>query len=147
MTCSVVLDGDSVSHWVMSELQGQWLPGWYQGIGLYEGQFRAGAAFEGYNGSNILCHIVVKEPPLTLFLFRLICRYVYGQLGLKRLTLVADSSNIAAVQLHERLGGIPEGRLVGAGKSGDDILLSRLPDSNRFWRRWHGQEKLRTDPT
>jgi RimJ/RimL family protein N-acetyltransferase len=101
----------------------------------------AGAAFEDCTGNTVTVHIVCLEPTAFRTLMRGIANYAFGQLGCSRLTLYAESTNVAALELHKRLGAVPEGRLVGASRSGDDILLSRLDRDNRFWRKWNGQQR------
>lgn len=86
----------------------------------------AAACFTDYNGANIFPHLAIADPQATRTLLWGIADYCFTRLGCSRLTLMAESSNLAALKLHQKLGAIHEGTLVGAGKSGDDILLSRL---------------------
>lgn len=147
MSYLICTDPDIVGPWVFKKINaGQWTIG--SGIALFRGpNFPvAGAAFEGYNGYNINVHLCIEEKRATGLLFKLIGFYAFRQLGLKRLTLMAEASNIPAVRLHERLGAVLEGRLVGAGPHGDDILISRLTPDCRLWRRWNG-EKQQSSPS
>lgn len=139
MTYAVSFDADTIGPWVYENTSGgSWALG--TAIGLYKGdELVAGAAFEGYNGYNVTVHICIKQPEAARVLFKLIARYTFGQLGLRRLTLWAEETNIAAVELHKRLGAVLEGRLVGAGSNGNDILISRLTPSCKLWRRWNGE--------
>lgn len=112
-------------------------------IGVSQGDsLIAGAAFDGYTGTRITVHLVVKDPSASTLLGRAILRYTFLQLGCSALTLSAERSNIAAVSLHSRLDAIPEGILVGASRSGDDILLARLERSSPLVQRMlHGKRR------
>jgi hypothetical protein len=147
VTYQVSFDESVLGPWVYENTcGGDWTLG--RAIGLYkDGEIVAGAAFEGYNGYNITVHICIKQPQAAMLLFKLIARYVFGQLQLRRLTLWAEETNIAAVELHKRLGAVLEGRLVGAGSGGNDILISRLTPSCKLWRRWNGQVSQHTSDT
>jgi RimJ/RimL family protein N-acetyltransferase len=92
----------------------------------------AGAVFDDFTGPRVAPHVVCLDPTAAPLLARLLCRYAFHQLGARALTLRAETGNIPAVSLHSRLGAVPEGRLIGAGRSGDDILLSRLDRSSPF---------------
>lgn len=121
----------------MTRSGGQFIPGSATAIvlGTAEGVPLAGMAFTDFNGRNINAHLVIEEPRATMLLFKLGGDYAFNQLHCTRLTLVAEESNLKAVKLHEKLGAVREGRLVGAGRSGDDILVSRLTPDSPFWRR------------
>jgi RimJ/RimL family protein N-acetyltransferase len=98
-----------------------------------------GATFTDYTGTSIAVHIAIVNPLITRTLIRAIGRYAFEQLRCKRLTLAAESTNLAALDLHKRLGAVHEGTLVGASRSGDDILLSRFEPSCEFWRKVNGR--------
>lgn len=137
MSYVVSFDEAAVGPWVSDR--------WDRAIGLYKGkELVAAAVFEGYNGRNMDVHIRISDPWATGPLLKLIGRYAFGQLGLQRLTLWAESSNISAVKFHRRLGAVLEGRLVEAGSNGDDILIFRLTPNCKFWRRWNGKESPAT---
>jgi RimJ/RimL family protein N-acetyltransferase len=106
-----------------------------------EGRMMAAATFTDYNHRNIAAHIAIVNPFATRALFRAIGMYVFEQLKCSRLTLIAESSNLPVIKLHQRLGAIHEGTLVGAGRSGDDILLSRFTPDCEFWRKISGTVK------
>lgn len=128
---------DLLARWVLTRSGGLFTPGIATAIVLSDdlGAPVAGIAFTDCNGRNISAHIVIEDPRAALMLLTLAGAYVFEQLGCKRLTLIAEESNLKAVRLHEKLGAIREGRLVGAGKNGDDILVSRLTDDSRIWRK------------
>lgn len=138
---TLLLNDTETVAWVLARVGGNPATE-YSSIGVMDdGRIVAGAVFEGYNGRNMLVHMAIDEPVAALSLFKAIARYAFGQLGLSRLTLTAESSNIRAVRLHEKLGAVVEGRLFGAGRDGDDILISRLTPDCKLWRRWNGIER------
>lgn len=127
-----------LTKWVAVKTGARWADGEATSLGVGDnekGGVLAAAAFTDYNGRNISAHIVIEDKVATLPLFELVGAYVFEQLGCARLTLVAESSNLKAVRLHEKLGAIHEGTLVGAGRSGDDILISRLTPDSRIWQK------------
>lgn len=141
---------DTITKWVLERTGGCWIPGASTGLAIAstEGKLLAGAAFTDYNGRNVSVHLVVDDKRAALPLFELIGAYVFEQLGCARLTLIADTANIDAVRLHEKLGAVREGLLVGAGQSGNDILVSRLTSECDLWRRLkrRRERKLGRDP-
>ena len=136
---------DVLAKWVLKKSGGLFTPGSATAIVLGDenGWPIAGTAFTDCNGRNVSVHIVIEDPRATLPLLTLTGAYVFEQLGCARLTLVAEESNLKAVKLHEKLGAVREGRLVGAGRSGDDILVSRLTPDSRIWRKL-SERRLRT---
>jgi hypothetical protein len=134
-----VLDApqDTLAEWVLTNSGGSFLPGIATAIvlGDEEGEPLAGVAFTDCNGRNISGHIYIKDRRATILLLTLVGGYIFDQLKCSRLTLIAEESNLEAVKLHEKLGAVREGRLVGAGRRGDDILISRLTPDARIWRK------------
>lgn len=105
------------------------------------GELVAAALFRDYTPHNLWVDLRIDDPMASKLLFRLIGNYVVKQLGLTRLTLATESSNLASVRLQERLGAVREGVLLGAGHSGDDILISRLTPDCPLWRRLDGRRQ------
>lgn len=133
---------DTLAEWVLTRSGGLFTPGAATAIVVGEGgRPLAGAAFTDFNGRSISAHIVIEDKRATIFLLTLVGAYIFEQLGCARLTLVAEESNLRAVKLHEKLGAIREGRLVGAGRSGDDILVSRLTPESRIWRKLNARRQ------
>jgi hypothetical protein len=102
-----------------------------------------GAAFTDYNGSNIFVSIAIERPAGARWLLWAIGYYGFVQLGCGRLTFVTESSNIRSVKFQEKLGAVHEARLIGAGRNGDDILISRLTPDSRIWRKLDGKQGWR----
>jgi RimJ/RimL family protein N-acetyltransferase len=127
---------DVLARWVIEGSGGIFTPGTASAIVVgRDGKPAAGIAFTDYNGRNISAHIFIPDKSATLLLLELAGSYVFDQLKCTRLTLIADASNLGAVRLHEKLGAVREGCLVGAGRNGDDILVSRLTPDARIWRK------------
>jgi hypothetical protein len=127
----------AIGEWVCARAGTYWTDK-SQAIGVtYDDGTRlvAGAVFDSFMGKRIAVHLAITEESATWTLMRAIARYAFGELGCTALTLMAPQSNLDALELHRRLGSIPEGCLVGASASGDDILLSRLPRESRIVQR------------
>lgn len=103
----------------------------------------AACVFTWYTGYNICAHVAIVDPIATRFLLRAGGRYIFDQLNCSRLTLITDSTNLAAIELHRRLGAIHEGTLKGASRTGDDILLSRISRDSEIWGRINGRRQRR----
>ena len=118
--------GDAVLQWISMRTGDEYHGG--QGLGIMDEakQIRAAASCINYNGCNMFVHIVVEDPLYMRALLRSIGMFAFRQLGCRRLTLLADAANLAAVRLHKRLGGVLEGTLEGASRAGTDILVFRL---------------------
>lgn len=140
MTYEVCLDGDIVGRFVyFATCGGRWTPGMGQGIAIMkDGEFAAAAAFESWNRVNINMHVWVGDKHAVPLLAHLCYLYLFEQLGVSRVTLLADCGKVPEY-LIEKMGAIPEGRLKGAGQYGDDILVARLERDSKLWRRWNGR--------
>lgn len=115
------------------------------GIAIIEGDRPTCAvAFTDYNGLNVSVHIAVERHLGLRTLLHLTGEYCFNQLGCKRLTFVIESSNVRVVNFVSKLGAVQEGRLVGAGKLGNDILISRLTPDCAIWRALDGKGWRRT---
>jgi hypothetical protein len=108
-------------------------------LGIIDGiDLVAGAVFNCHTGPSIEVHIALTDPHAFRPLARYVWRYVHGELGCHRLTLVIASTNMRMLDIACRLGAIHEGTLAGASRSGDDILLFRLERGAEFWRKLRG---------
>jgi hypothetical protein len=87
--------------------------------------------------------MAIEDPRAARRLFWGIGDYAFDRLGCERLTLAAVSTNLPAIELHNRIGAVHEGLLVGAGRHGEDIILSRLSRHCELWRRLNGQRRRR----
>jgi RimJ/RimL family protein N-acetyltransferase len=129
--------GEAVVQWVANRMNNP--AGWPGAVGLglmqEDGSLAAAAVFENFNGVNIFGHIALTHPRFLRELLTAGARYIFLQLGCRRLTMVAEADNLAAVRMHQRLGGVLEGRLVGASRTGTDILVFRLMHDDFMVRR------------
>lgn len=143
----VVVDApDIIGAWVIERGGGQWIPGQGTAIGIVDedGRICSGIAFTDYNGRNMLCHICIEDFRALRTLILAAGRYAFYQAGCKRLTFIAEESNIRAVRLHEKLGAVREARLKGAGRNGDDILISCFTEESPFWKKLNGKVECST---
>jgi RimJ/RimL family protein N-acetyltransferase len=127
-----------IHDWFRERVDGSpMLSGEYTALGVYtrDRGIVGAALFCDYTGRNVFVHIALDSVAAARPLFRLIGQYAFTQLRCERLTLVAESTNVKAVKLHEKLGAIREGCLVGAGRSGENILISRLTPDCIIWRK------------
>lgn len=142
MTYQLHLDAAEVAPWVEQRVGMEGLVGNCTAIGLSrDGELCGAACFTCCNGVNIYVHMAITDTWCTSLLLTLIGRYVFEQLGLRRLTIFVERSNLRAVQFHQRLGAIPEGCLVGAASGGDDILIFRVMHDCIYWRRSNGKRR------
>jgi hypothetical protein len=143
-----LLADKAVTSWVFERSGGPLFPVEHPvGIGvLHKDGIVAGAAFHTYNGVNIWVDVAIENPFATRLLMTLIGRYVFTQLQCSRLTMAAVSDNLQGIELHERLGGISEGRLVAANPDGNDILISRLTPDGYIWRKLNGKKVKAGNP-
>lgn len=133
---------DAVGAWVYSKIGCRWLQGLGTAFGVADDKgIACGLTFSDWNGPNIFVAIAVERPVGVKWLLESGMKYVFGQLGCTRLTFMTESSNIKSVRLQERLGAVREATLTGAGRNGDDILISRLTPDNFIWRRLNGIER------
>lgn len=133
---------DAVGAWVFDKCGGKWFPGMGVAFGVGDEQGMAcGLTFTDWNGPNCHVSIAVERPVGVKWLIESGMKYIFGQVGCRRLTFVTESSNIKSVRLQERLGAIHEATLVGAGRNEDDILISRLTPDNHIWRRLNGKKQ------
>lgn len=63
-----------------------------------------GVVLNEYNGSNIELTICAEKAGITLGVMRYLARYVFGQLGCRRLTVRCKRSNKHARRMAERFG-------------------------------------------
>jgi RimJ/RimL family protein N-acetyltransferase len=135
---------DAVGAWVYSKLGCRWLQGLGVAFGVADDYgIACGLTFSDWNGPNVYVGVAVDRPTGFKWLLESGMKYAFGQLGCTRLTFMTESSNIKSVRLQERLGAVREATLTGAGRNGDDILISRLTPDNYIWRRLNGIERRR----
>lgn len=133
---------DAMGAWVHSKTNSRWIQGGGEAFGVADDKgIACGAAFTDYNGTNVFVSIAADRPTGFRWLLWAIGHYGFVQLGCSRLTFVTESSNINSVRFQERLGAIHEATLKGAGRRGDDILISRLTPDAWIWRKLDGKQR------
>lgn len=121
------LDPAIVGPWVCERSGGKWQPGRSQGIGKLDekGNLIAGALYEDWNGTNIVCHIAGEGNWATRDFLNVIFDYPFNQLGVHRITCPVESTNTKSLNLATRMGFKLECTLAQAIPGGD-IHLFRL---------------------
>lgn len=82
-------------------------------------------AVDCYDGIDIMCNIAGLRGRYwaTRRFFRACFKYLFKQLGLRRVTGLVDASNLAARALNERLGFKQEGVLRKRAPGGGDMIV------------------------
>lgn len=94
-----------------------------------EGAIIAGVVFNGWTGPDV--DVTVAGRGFTKGFLAEVGKYVFGQLGCLRMTIITEQPKI--VRIAERLGGQVEGLLrshFGAGRDG--FIVGILRDDYRF---------------
>ena len=131
-----------VGAWVAHRLHGSHEPE-YQAIGLeHDGCLIAGARFENWTGTSIVCHIAAAGRFTRSFLWTL-SRFAFIQCGVSKLIAPVYSDNMRSLEMIRKMGFIEETRLKDAQPKGDIIFFVLTPDrcrflSPRYHRYWIG---------
>lgn len=135
----VEVDINGPAHaWLAARLERPIQPGHCVAIDG-DGEFKAAALFHSFTGPNIFVDIAIDRVSAARRLLWAIGDYAFRQLGCRRLTFTADSTNLRAVDLHRRLGAEIEATLHAAGHDGCDINLSVLWADCGIWRKLDGR--------
>lgn len=133
------VSGVNVAAWV-HEAAGGAVHATSQGIGqVRDGKLIAGVAYEGFTGPNIFVHQRVEDAPSRTYWW-MVTDYPFNQLGCTRMTGLVEADNLKAIELNENIGFELEGKMKGAGRQGQDVLIYVLwKDKCRFlgWRHEH----------
>ena len=104
----------------------------FVGLIIDDGETLAAAfIFNNFDRINIDLSIVVQAP-FTMRLMRDIARYVFGRLGVKRVTCVTSVDNSQAIKRLRRLGFEQEGVLRDRLPTGDAFVFSLLARDQKF---------------
>lgn len=133
----IVTDAERIGPWVLSRMGGLWTPGRATAIGIEgpDGELRAGVLYEDYNGASLVAHIAGEGRRWATreFLGRIFA-YPFGQLGVRRITVVVPSSNTPSIRLAGRLGFTLEARLLQAHPDGDLLVFCMFRSACRYLR-------------
>lgn len=124
----------AVAAWV-SERIGRPIEPPYTAIGFrdHNGGL-AGVVFNDYVPGGNIEMTVASDVRFTRRMFKIIARYVFGQLGCCRLTVRTRKSNAAVCEMAERIGFVREATLKDFFGPGDHAELFRM--LRRDCKRW-----------
>lgn len=106
----------------------------FVGLVVTEGEILVAAlVFNNFDRINVDLSITVFSP-LKIGPIRDIARYVFGRLGVARLTCATLTTNVGAINRLETLGFVREGTLRRRFKQGDAYVYSLLADEQKFAR-------------
>jgi RimJ/RimL family protein N-acetyltransferase len=98
--------------------------------------------FDNYNGRSISMHVAGEGGHwMTRDYARACFGYAFGQLGVRKIIGLVDSTNEAAKRYDEHLGFRVEGVITDAGKHGDLLIYSMTPDQCRWLGEKHGKQE------
>jgi RimJ/RimL family protein N-acetyltransferase len=129
--CTAITDyHDEVGRWVAARIpySEQWVPGAGYCVGFASGsRLIAGAAFFRYNRASIEVGFASENPRWlnTVNLWQLFT-YPFDQLGVRRVTAIANASNLASRTLITALGFTHEATLAQAAPDGDQLVYRML---------------------
>lgn len=131
-------DKERVGSWV-AERVGFFSPwGGYYAMGAeLNGELVSGVVVQSWTSTNAVAHLAVSKPTKTMSeLFDHTIAYVFGQLGLRRLTAFVDADNEKSLKLTDHLGFVDEAVMKAAGDGGVDIHVRVLwPENYRRGRK------------
>lgn len=105
----MIITGQGVAEWVASRIERKAYPP-YKAIGVArDGQIIGGVILNSYDGSDIAATVVGEPRAWTRGFLRALGRYIFGELGCERVTIVTEQPKVLDLAL--RLGGRLEGRL------------------------------------
>ena len=128
--------GDGIAQWVCAGLNMPWTPGmpaigWISG----EGVPAAAVVYTDFNGegSSISIHSrAVDRKRIGLEFYLAIFDYPFNQLGVRRVTGLVSTANLAAQRVNEKLGFTEEIRLPFIFQDGDGIVYRMLKEECRW---------------
>lgn len=145
----VMGQNDRLGPWMVARQQyAEWIPGSGQTIGLLSDDDEpiAVAAFDQYNEANINIHIAAvpgkrwATPNFLWYCFY----YPFIQLGVKRVTGIVASTNLAARRFDEHIGFTLEATLKDAHPDGDLLVYCMTKDQCR-WLNYKDRSHVKTE--
>lgn len=113
-----------VAEWVADRCPHLSLDTPYTAIGWKTGDaLTAGAVFDNYTRINIDTHIAIADKRVSRLFLGECFRYVFGQLGVKRITARVARSNRASIVFCLSLGFKAEGICREALSGGEDLCI------------------------
>lgn len=137
-SCHILLGADDdIGRWIASRLPPgfeEWITGGGRAIGFaYRGKLIAGVAYFRYNGASLEVAIASESARwMSRHNLWLIFAYPFEQLGVRRITAIANASNHGSRKLIETLGFQHEATLAQAAPDGDQIVYRMLRQDCRW---------------
>lgn len=125
----MIVADERVAIWVSKKLNFGLCPPWTcMGIEK-DGEIIGGAIFNMFEGVDL--HVSVAGKGFTRSFLEEVGKYVYGQLGYERMTIVTEQESV--VNIAKRLGGKVEGCLRSHfGRGRDGVIIGILKDEYRY---------------
>jgi len=132
----VLYDKERVGAWVAEEVDqhGGWGSFYAFGAAI-DDELVAGVVINNMNGANATCHIAIKKrTKLLIPLFKIVCKYVFLQCKLKRLTGMVPTNEPHIIAFDKHLGFEEEFVMKDGAPGADMMVLVMRPDNCRWLR-------------
>ena len=124
-----------VAHWVAHKVEQEtvWTGCYAMGVEI-DRTIVAGIVFEGWNGSNAMCHVAIdKTGRHVVELLRHAANYAFAENNLNRITGLVESTNREALRFDKHIGFEHEFTMPKAGRDGADMhVLVLWPENFRY---------------
>ncbi|WP_375453713.1 GNAT family N-acetyltransferase [uncultured Methylobacterium sp.] len=129
----LVTDGERVAHWVAARCDVGQFQAPYAAFGWAdaEGHVLGGVVLNNWNGANVELSLAGRGA-VTRQAFRDVARYVFGQLGCRRITMHTKARNLRLISQAERNGFAREGMRRAFFPDDDAVALVLLRDHCRW---------------
>lgn len=144
---NLCLDPYIVGPWVAEKTNGTWAPGRGTGIGkIKDGKLIAGALYEDWNGSSVICHIAGEGLWADRKYLAVIFDYPFNQIQAKKIIAPVCSTNQKSIDMLEHMGFNQEAKLHGATSKGDLLFFVMDKEDCKYLRGRYGEIIERTTP-
>lgn len=132
-------ESERVGRWTFKRTGGTWGDPDAVAIGLEkEGQIVVGVVFDHYNRASIAMHVAVEGKWIARDFIRVCFRYAFGQLRVRKVIGLVDSSNAKALKMDRQLGFVTEAIIRDASPGGDLCILTMTREQCRWLGEVHG---------
>lgn len=139
----VVFGADrEVARWVAAQIPGYRPAPNARSLGVIkDGQLVAGVVFENYNGVNVEGSIAAlpKAGWATKSTMFSIFHYPFVTLGVRAITILVASSNLASLNLVTKMGFEPEALVKFAAQDGSHLVVMKMWRERCKWIKDHGK--------
>lgn len=137
---NLCLDPYIVGPWVAQRTNGTWAPGRGAGIGkIKDGKLVAGALYEDWNGSSVICHIAGEGLWADRHYLAVIFDYPFNQIGANKIIAPVCSTNQKSIDMLEHMGFNQEAKLHGATSKGDLLFFVMDKEDCKYLRGRYGK--------